>query len=67
MEKLAKAYKLPSEKRNTSEEIEQQVQNEQQAMMEAQNAAVQAQMAVDNNKEQAIAEREIAKQQEVGV
>lgn len=67
LEKLAKAYNLPSEIRNTSEEIEQQVQNEQQAMMEAQNAAVQAQMAVDNNKEQAIAEREIAKQQEVGV
>lgn len=67
LEKLAKAYNLPSEIRNTAEEIEEQVQNDQQAVMDAQNAAAQAQMAIDNNKEQAIAEREIAKNQELGV
>ena len=67
LEALAKAYNLPSEIRNTADEIEQQVQNANLAMAEAQDAAVQAQMAVDNNKEQAIANREIAKKQELGV
>lgn len=58
LEQLTQAYNIPSFLRNTSAEIDQLVQMQQ----EAQNAQLQtdigAQMAIDDNKEKAVAERE---------
>ena len=59
LERLEKAYNLPIEITHTAEEIDEAAQAAAQAAIQAQNAEVQAQMAVDQNKEQAKAAAQI--------
>lgn len=62
LEKLEEAYNLPIDVRNTSDEIDNIMQEQAVAQQEAMNQQAQLQMAIDSNKENAIAGREIAKQ-----
>lgn len=62
LEKLEEAYNLPIEMRNTSEEITESMAEQVQAEQDLMNQQAQMQMAIDSNKENAIAGREIAKQ-----
>lgn len=55
---LQKGFNLPESMRRTASEIDEATQADAQAMAQAQNEQVQAQMAIDQNKEQAIANRE---------
>lgn len=55
---LQNGFNLPESMRRTASEIDEAAQADAQAMAQAQNQQVQAQMAIDQNKEQAIADRE---------
>lgn len=66
LEQLGEAFNLPIEIRNTAEEIAQVMDEQAQAQQEALNQQAQMQMAIDSNKENAIAGREIAKQRALG-
>ncbi len=59
LEKLEKAYNLPIEITRTSQEIDDAANESAQAQAQAQNDAMQAQMMVDQNKEQAKAAAQI--------
>lgn len=60
LEVLMKSFNLPAEMRNSGEEIDNAVEQQQEAIMNEQNAQLQAQMAIDANKENAVAGRELA-------
>ena len=63
IEKYGEAFNLPIEMRRTSEEIDDIVEEQAEAEQMAYESQIEAQMAIDNNKENAIAQREIAKQE----
>lgn len=62
-ETLGKAYNLPQNITYTAEEIEERTQQDAEAQANMMQAQANMQMAIDDNKENAIANREIAKQQ----
>ena len=59
LEKLEKAYNLPIEITHTAEEIDEAADAAAQATAQAETAGVQAQMLMDQNKEQAKAAAQI--------
>lgn len=63
---LAKSFNLPAEIIKSKEEIDASVQQDAQAQQQMQQNMVENQMAIDNNKENAVANREMMVQQEEG-
>lgn len=63
LEKYCRAFNLPIEMCYTADEIDENAEAQAQAQTEALNQEAQAQMAINADKERAIAEREIAKQE----
>lgn len=63
LERLGEAWNLPSDIRRTAEEIDQMAEEAANAQAEMLNAQVQAQQAIDQNREQAIAQRELMRQE----
>lgn len=64
---LAKAHNLPNNVRKTASEIDRTIEEQQAAMQQAEQQAVQNQMFLDSNKENARAGRELALQQQANM